>query len=230
MQSDLWLWSQDWSRRSLRFKKSAKTVASMYSSRGEKDISGFQLEKLKHRFRHLLAASAHMHRSQPRCPGYPRWYEDHCERPGTPEWEDAICSLTPSKRISPLLLQMSWLGRPLHYHPTLKWGYICLEEQLPQHGFDGHITADEVGLPAEQMAGMKEEEDNRVDQGPDSDFDDEADDEKLSYFAASAAATTARSITNDFYFVRLPHKDGRGLNVGNPLSKDFLDKLEQVSG
>ena len=26
-------------------------------------------------------------------------------------------------------------------------------------------------------------------------------------------------------FVKLPHKDGKDNNVGNPLSKDFLDKV-----
>ena len=29
-----------------------------------------------------------------------------------------------------------------------------------------------------------------------------------------------------FYFVKLPHKDGGENNVGNPLAKDFLDKLK----
>ena len=68
---------------------------------------------------------------QARCPGYPKWYVELCEKPWTPEWDDCPKNLTPSKRVTPMLLRMTWLGMPLHYHDLHKWGYLCLEEQLP---------------------------------------------------------------------------------------------------
>ena len=53
-----------------------------------------------------------------------------------------------------MLLRMTWLGMPLHYHDLHKWGYICLEEQLPAssgtqgESFDDSFVAEDCEFPA----------------------------------------------------------------------------------
>ena len=66
-----------------------------------------RLGELKAKFAGLLSKSAHLMKVQNRCPGYPKWYVELCEKPFTPEWDDCITNLTPSKRVTPMLLRFS---------------------------------------------------------------------------------------------------------------------------
>ena len=36
-----------------------------------------------------------------------------------------------------MLLRMTWMGMPVHYHDLQKWGYLCLEGNLPEQGYQG---------------------------------------------------------------------------------------------
>ena len=94
-----------------------------------------RLGELKAKFCGQLSKCAHLSKIQARCPGYPKWYVEHCEKPWTPEWDDCLANLTPSKKVTPMLLRMTWMGMPVHYHDLQKWGYLCLEENLPEQGY-----------------------------------------------------------------------------------------------
>ena len=155
---DLWLWNLDWSTRGLAFKKSADAPSRVAYSPGAGEG---RLGELKAKFAGLLAKSEHLMKNQPRCPGYPKWYMELCEKPWTPEWDDCLRNLTPSKRVTPMLLRMTWMGMPLHYHDLHKWGYICLEEQLPaksgdQQPYEDSFSAEECDFPAKAFESLVE--------------------------------------------------------------------------
>ena len=101
---DLWLWNLDWSARGLAFKKNADAPSRVAYSPGAGEG---RLGELKAKFAGLLSKSAHLMKVQNRCPGYPKWYVELCEKPFTPEWDDCITNLTPSKRGTPMLLRIS---------------------------------------------------------------------------------------------------------------------------
>lgn len=191
-------------------------VPSSPSALSKSNSSRSQLTALKSMFSGQLSIVTHLYKAQPRCPGYPKWYEELCARPESEDWTDRICDLTPAKKIAPLLLRMSWMGMPLHYHEKLKWGYICLGEQLKSQGSHDEITsAAEFDFPNEAFCQMMECRDEPG-------YEDT--DKNGEYCTLSGQQ---RENSNQFFFVKLPHKDGKHLNVGNPLSKDFLEKLRQ---
>ena len=191
-----------------------------------------RLGELKAKFAGLLSGSEHLMKNQPRCPGYPKWYMELCEKPWTPEWDDCLKNLTPSKRVTPMLLRMTWLGMPLHYHDLHKWGYICLQEQLPAssgtrgESFDDSFVAEDCEFPAKAFEQLFEA-DMRANREA-KDVTEGEDDQNALWMDQYSNQQRSHQLDEGgtFYFVKLPHKDGGENNVGNPLAKDFLDKLK----
>ncbi len=111
---DLWLWDEDWTIQSLRVKqnknkKSSKKKAvkkNIIDSANDKD----EFTRLEQKFRDLMSTSTLLYKSQPRCPGYPKWYSDLCEK-----YEYRIkpepVDLGHSKSIVPKLLRLTWMGK-----------------------------------------------------------------------------------------------------------------------
>ena len=171
-----------------------------------------RLGELKAKFAGLLSGSEHLMKNQPRCPGYPKWYMELCEKPWTPEWDDCLKNLTPSKRVTPMLLRMTWLGMPLHYHDLHKWGYICLEEQLPASSgtqgksFDDSFDAEDCEFPAKAFEQLFEADMSANSEAKD--VTEGEDDQNALWMDQYSNQQKSHQLDEGgtFYFVKLPHK------------------------
>ena len=224
---DLWMWDQDWKQPGIRMKKPKRGVQLKQGCRD-----------LREKFAPLLETCTTMYKIQPRRPGYPKWYQDHCSVDGK------IVDMTSSKKIVPKLLRLKWLGFPLHYHETEKWGYIKLSEVQRGAKDDGNSLdlddEDIVQFPTHKMPDFEHREFAAS-------FNDIDDDEHFNIEALGCRfdfqgkpnqkkeeTEAGKKKKMEFplpaargcLFVRLPHKDGSEFRVGNPLAKDFLDKVK----
>lgn len=77
-----------------------------------------------------------------------RWYREACP-PILHGGTLGPSSLTATKRVSPLLLRLTWDGMPLYFVQQLGWGWICPSivcEQVETKG-EKDIEVDEDGSP-----------------------------------------------------------------------------------
>ena len=69
----------DWSIADLKIKKGKKTKKQQEKSNFPENIQvTSELEKLDKQFYSLLCESEFMYKTQPRCPGYPKWFSELC--------------------------------------------------------------------------------------------------------------------------------------------------------
>merc|ERR1712001_120101 len=88
-----------------------------------------ELEKLDKQFYSLLCESEYMYKTQPRCPGYPKWFSELCspyEPVKTPKPENLSYGLA----VVPKLLRLTWMGFPLYRDQYHKWGYLKPDENI----------------------------------------------------------------------------------------------------
>lgn len=182
--------------------------------------------------------------------GYPNWYRKLCarigDREGTPEPENMSTSL----RVVPKLLRLSWNGFPLHYDRQYGWGFLkplfrnIYEIPLPEIPPVDDSAKDKAVFPVKVLYEMcspqqteikphtelkEKEKCNSLDTEEGWDFDLSVDQFQSSNTSNRFAKQndTLRDIgIPGVGFVPLPHKDGAANRVGNPLAKDFLNKIE----
>lgn len=230
---DLWLWNQDWSRKGLKFKASSSSKFKKTSESKLKSLSPKMLKYLD-----LMQTAEKLAKTQPRRPGYPNWFQSLVPMPST-VWHPSIPGLTPSKRLTPSLLQLCWMKYPLHWDAVYKWGYVVPKEDDLAVAL-GRVDEDETTFPREQLvshlnpeAELLEEDPNRFDPDFDlQDFNFVPKDHVFSKLKKPKAKSPTESVPfhidelEGCEFHKLPHKDGNSNNVGNPLAKDFLDKVK----
>ncbi|MCL4126529.1 UNVERIFIED_CONTAM: hypothetical protein GTU68_010787, partial [Idotea baltica] len=138
---------------------------------------------------------------------FPNWYRKLCmKKKKGQETLEVPQSMSTSLKIVPKLLRLTWEGYPLHYDKNEGWGYLkpinisnftCIDES--------DTLSNGNKFPFESLLKMTSTLKGRknLDELPSVDI----------------------GIPN-VVFHPLPHKNGEGNRVGNPLSKDFLRKLE----
>lgn len=169
------------------------------------------------------------------------------------EWRPGPCLISTQMRITPKLMQLNWDGYPLHFHQKHGWGYLVpiddpmaenikLPEGDPYENFPlaelkklcrntprshilldgGHTTSSAEDDKVQRQ--IEELKDNT-----------QMCTMNLIRLLKSMSKKVAPRVKNEYcsdvvipgaIFIRLPHKNGPGYNVGNPLSKDFLTKIE----
>ena len=72
---DVWLWDLDWTPTELKIKKS-KPIKKELQINGQES----EYERLEKKFFPLLSKVENLYKSQPRCPGYPKWYSELCDK------------------------------------------------------------------------------------------------------------------------------------------------------
>lgn len=226
-EQDMWLWDQDWSCPKLRFKLDKRKKGSMEVSVGPDDDRRTQLRK---KFCKLFGSAECLAKTQPKKPGYPKWFQDLCERSPN-SFYPVLSELTPSKKIVPKILRLKWMGYPVHRHETHKWGYImpsCNDHPLDR---DSLLELGENVFPMNQLEqsltllrGRNQESDLFISEPPDFPPDNKP------FVRAQTPDSDMEVILAEIpggKFVHLPHKNGKGNNVGNPLSKDFLTYVKE---
>lgn len=213
---DLWLWDQDWSTKQLKLKKTllnaSKKIHSVSKeitkSDEEEDLVDSRLTLLKGKFSILNKKGVYLPAKPPRLPGYPFWYRKLAKQINEisiPEPEIASTAL----KIIPKLLRLTWKLLPLHYEKGNGWGYL-----VP--------TATNIPLEKEELVPLAALKKHLTKYSIKL---------KNAYTVYKKKRKLEESVKN-CGLVKLPHKDGTHLNVGNPLARDFINRFseDELSG
>ena len=234
---DLWMWDQDWETKDLKVKKITKNPkkSKQVSELNSKEKPAvWNLENLRKHFEPLMNTKRSLYKVQPAVPGYPGWYNDLCSKSKLNTFVEPE-DLSAGKKIVPKLLRLTWMGYPLHRHETEKWGYFKLDGEI--NDADEAFEDNEDGTPHFSLSGLY---DFLVENKIIKNANRETDELSLDYYTPNSNRPKVKSKKKQelkiedgmrfpeapgCIFVRLPHKDGKDNRVGNPLSKDFLDKI-----
>lgn len=171
-------------------------------------------------------------------PGYPAWYRKLCPKMNDEDWAPGPQNISTSMQIVPKLLNLTWEHYPLHYIKEKGWGIL-----VP---FTNDLSI-ETQLPLKQLLAQCPLPQNKSSSnGGDYtistlDRDVQANLHKKDFWynkkkkpvsclenIYKGSAVWCDVIIDDCcYFLKLPHKNGIRFNVGNPLSKDFLNKFSE---
>lgn len=250
---DLWMWDQDWSIQKLKLKKkpskskldnAEKSVSPLYNKLNDKEYLSDDKEEeedpLAKEFAYLKEKYV-LPTRMPHMPGYPAWYRKLCPKRGDKDWAPGPQKISTSMRIVPKLLRLTWEKYPLHYIRGHGWGILVpynddpdINTKIPLKSLLAHCP-----LPTSNQ----EFRDTSSDAMSTLDIDVQNDLHKTEFWRFkkskkpetepykkiyNGTATWCNvDIDNCCYFFKLPHKDGKDKNVGNPLSKDFLNKFAE---
>ncbi|OQR72043.1 DNA polymerase subunit gamma-1-like [Tropilaelaps mercedesae] len=218
---DPWLWDLDWSTQKIKPRKS-------YSVYPE----GFDSMK-------------HIPKRQPLLSGYPKWYRDLCcpvpsSMAEVANWEFGAWNISTQMRCVPKLMKLMWDGYPLHYHEKHGWGYLVPtesgaspEESQSSYASDKSLEKSSSQFPLAAYKKVIAESRKNATGRPVSVF--EGLDQKhdaTSIMKDEFRGTHMKDVPGEaigiqgVLFKKLPHKNGEGYNVGNPLSKDFISQVD----
>ncbi|XP_073985436.1 DNA polymerase gamma, catalytic subunit tam isoform X2 [Rhodnius prolixus] len=209
---DLWLWDQDWSTKQLKLKKTApsssksklRAAREITEAEGDEDLVDDRLSVLKENFSSLNNKRFYLPAKPPRLPGYPFWYRKLAKQINEisiPEPEIVSTAL----KIIPKLLRLTWKLLPLHYEQGNGWGYL-----VP--------TATNIPLEKNELVPFTALKKHLTKHSI-----------KLKnvYTVYNKKKKALEDEVSSCGLVKLPHKDGSHLNVGNPLAKDFINRFSE---
>lgn len=189
--------------------------------------------------RHLLPAR------MPHMPGYPVWYRQLCPKRSDKDWAPGPQNISTSMRVVPKLLNLTWEKYPLHHVRTHGWGILVprddvdpdVETNVPLKALLAHCRS--LSMTSDRMS----RRDTSGDAMSTLSTDVQMDLHKTEFWrhkkqkrkgepnstVYNGTAVWCKDIDIDgcCYFFKLPHKDGPGRNVGNPLAKDFINKFSE---
>ncbi len=116
---------------------------------------------------------------------------------GSDNWQPGPSEITTKLRVTPSLLRLTWLGHALYYHDKNGWSYIIKLKDIETEKKKLELNSKVITKPCRDGSKIRE-------------------------------LLVERLMNNeDYAVIKIPHKDGEKLNVGNPLSKTFLAKIEE---
>ncbi|KAL3266716.1 hypothetical protein HHI36_010877 [Cryptolaemus montrouzieri] len=230
---DIWLWDQDWEVKYLKVKKNVLEVSEEIT---EIENAEEEHDPLEDKFKYLWNTKDNLGKVKPLLPGYPNWYRKLCTKPDSnSEWIPGPQLISTAMQITPKLLHLTWEGYPLHFLKSKGWGFLVpysddtdIERKLPLaellqkcplstdkpkegRGFDN------IGVISQKVQEnlMRKEYYSRA----------KKDKTNNTYKGTGIWCNT--EIEDCCWFFKLPHKNGTAYNVGNPLSRDFLNKFSE---
>lgn len=241
--NDLWLWDEDWSVQELKLKKSVTKKKEREEKVYEK-FTNDELGKLSFKFKNLMRKKNLMPARRPFLPGYPSWYRALCEKlkDTNDNWSPGVADIGTGMQIAPKLLSLCWEGYPLHFMKGEGWGFIVPHKKNLE---------EEVKIPLEALVAkcpllcpQNEAGENESSEALSTLWTDlEVSLSKKSYPLNRKGKKYTESKVENIYvgsgvwcniqlenccwFFKLPHKDGKSKNVGNPLAKDFINKFSE---
>lgn len=238
---DMWMWDQKWSVKKFSLKKEKKLTKKREIELAEEcdaemrakellkapvnyDSEEFDCDRiaqLEKSFALLLETKERLPVVIPHLAGYPEWYRILCDPPKNEDWKPGPNQVTTSLKSIPKLLSLTWNFMPLHHLREHGWCYFAPFQtniQLPADvaSFFPLRSFFEYFLGMQHKCVV---------------FDELIDKPKLSMQLQLELAREWRN--NDetylpFGLIKLRHKDGDELNVGNPLSRDFINKFSDL--
>uniref|UniRef100_A0A1B6M4F8 DNA polymerase subunit gamma-1 n=1 Tax=Graphocephala atropunctata TaxID=36148 RepID=A0A1B6M4F8_9HEMI len=190
-----------------------------------------EYKKLENSFKHLMDMKSLLPARIPHLPGYPAWYTKLCPKISSPDWVAGPQLISTGMQIAPKLLSLTWKSMPLHYVQGYGWGML-----VP---FKTDIELDNSeSVPLEKLVlhcqSVKSELFCNC-----SEVLDHCDTETIK-FACNKQNIVNRTgeigspifckseMGSGVGLIRLPHKDGKHLNVGNPLARDYIHKFSET--
>ncbi|XP_068140415.1 DNA polymerase subunit gamma-1, mitochondrial isoform X1 [Drosophila tropicalis] len=240
----LWLWDEDWSVQTLKLKKAPKRKPLPKIEEGSSS-SPFQAK-----FQHLYDQQALLPARRPLLPGYPQWYRKLCQKPplstterdqqSEQEWTPGATGISTGMQIAPKLLSLCWEGYPLHYLKEHGWGFLVpfrndaqesqalpleqLLQRCPVPEFARHCaTANESEFALDALPQNLDEHLGRREYHKKISKRQQ----KLETQYKGSGVWCNHILENSCFFLKLPHKNGPSYRVGNPLSRDFLNKFSE---
>jgi len=231
---DLWLWDQDWTPKQLKLKKEKKKKPEITVANKPTESEGIYEErfvKLEEKFRSLMATKERLPVKTPHLAGYPQWYRKLCAPPKEPNWVPGPQLISSGMHLVPKLLSLMWKSLPLHYVRGHGWG------QLVPYDTD-------IKLPDAELVPLQELYNHYMNSHASCDCEirihnsdlHEAVQTSLVKYECIFKKKNYRNLRNRSCkeslvtgcgVLKLPHKNGNHLNVGNPLARDFLSKFSQ---
>lgn len=219
---DLWMWDQDWSLQNLRLTKrkskakepevNLETIVNddiVEDTIAEPHVILDELKRKDKEFEEEIVVNPEVQSiidtgfqlpvKSPHLPGYPTWYRKLCVPPKKDDWAPGPQLITTKMQVSPKLLHLTWEKYPLHYIRGQGWGSLRPIDMKELPPID-----DNNDLPIRELVEFWEsipEEERKC--GGDVE------------------------VCPGVMFSRLPHKNGAGLRVGDPLGRDFIVKFSE---
>lgn len=240
---DLWMWDMDWSEQELKMKK-GKPAVSKFPKTPLPETSSTELKSLADKFQSLIDKKYLLSTRRPLLAGYPLWYRKLCEKANdSGEWKPGPVDIGTGMQVSPRLLSLCWEGYPLHYIKGEGWGFLVPNKSKRS------TDSEEGGIPLEQLvkkcpvlSARNEASENESSEAMASLWKDvEQNLSKKTYYSkkkknyqetpheryCGSGVWCNIELENCCWFFKLPHKDGKSKNVGNPLAKDFINKFSE---
>ncbi|KAG5680836.1 hypothetical protein PVAND_010318 [Polypedilum vanderplanki] len=242
--NNLWMWSEDWSEQELQMKK-GKLKASQNSTENNENLSTNQeLQKLSKTFKPLYDKMYFLPARRPLLPGYPLWYRNLCEKYNdSGNWTPGVMNIGTGMQIAPKLLSLCWEGYPLHFIRGEGWGFLMPTKKKRPNNENGAIPLETLLEKCPLQCDHFEAKEGETNEALTTLWKDvEQNISKKSYYNKKSKKYLAANVDdlykgsgvwcnieleNCCWFFKLPHKDGKSKNVGNPLAKDFINKFSE---
>lgn len=240
---DLWMWDQDWSEQELKMKKGKPSVSKLPST-PLPESSSDELRKLAVRFQNLVDMKYRLPTRRPLLPGYPLWYRNLCEKVNdSGDWKAGAIGIGTGMQVSPKLLSLCWEGYPLHYIKGEGWGFLVPYKTQKSDDIEGEIPLEQLLLKCPVLGSNNEASENESSEAMANLWQNvEQNLSKKDYYSKKKKGQFKKNdherysgsgvwcnieLENCCWFFKLPHKDGKSKNVGNPLAKDFINKFSE---
>ena len=256
---NVWLWDVDWSTQSIKSNKSKlqawKKLQQAQEASGEMSTEQrvqaiYDTKLFMRSIRPFLPGFPKWYRELC-CP------ESKAQSLlGEKQWSPGPCLISTQMRITPRLMRLTWNGYPLHHHAKHGWGYLVPNGdlsaglmELPDDHPYRNFPIDELRRLCQDIPTSKfmfeEDNENLRDDMTQAKIDELRDSTQIgtaNLISILKKFSKKKKIATRFraeycedvdipgaYFIRLPHKNGANYNVGNPLGKDFIAKMEDGS-
>ena len=242
----LWLWDEDWSTQELKM-KATKTKAKSKSNQPQSpDDSKLSTEDRD--LQRLYDLKDQLPARRPLLPGYPAWYRKLCQKPPNngdlTDWSPGPTEISTGMQIAPKLLSLCWEGYPLHFSREHGWGFLVpFTSKIPSSETD---SENKPRIPIEQLAAqcpipefaqtyasqlesdyafghLQKELDSKL--GKREFYSKLSKKDHTGGLYNGSGVWCNQILDGCCFFIKLPHKNGKSLRVGNPLSRDFLSKF-----
>ena len=191
-------------------------------------------DELKNKHEFLTETYACMPKVKVLLPGYPNWYRKLCTREASvDDWIPGAQLISTSMRITPKLLSLTWEGYPLHFVAGLGWGFLVPfnSEKSPEGKLPLHELLRKCPLLTDKHKEVSSDTINIVQTVEEhisrKDYYRKVQRDNTKGLYKGTGVWTDTTIENCCMFFKLPHKNGANQRVGNPLSKDFLNKFSE---
>lgn len=240
----LWLWDQDWNIRSLSLKKSiskkketteleiiktqpAELHTDTFSSDSCEDN---EYKLLTNKFKHLTDMNSLLPARPPPLPGYPTWYVKLCPKLTSEDWAAGPYLVSTRMQIAPKLLSLTWKSLPLHYVRGHGWGMLVPLKTDIQLDDPDKVPFKELVEHCENVESELFCKCTRTisSQNPSEKYICNKGEVEKSCADSGSLIFCRKDIGSGCGLIKLPHKDGKNLNVGNPLARDYIHKFSEV--